>query len=141
MTVHEPTDRRGLRVLTLDESVRLLRQAVIGRIGFVHHGEPEVLPVTFGIAGHSPVFRTTWGSKLEVASGGGPVALEADHVDTAGGRAWSIVVKGIALVDYDDDAIRRYEALDIPSWLHDDAETFWVRITPESVSGRELLLP
>lgn len=141
MTVHQPTDRRGMGVLTLDESVQLLRRVVLGRIGFVHHGEPEVLPVTFGMDADCPVFRTTWGSKLDMASGGGLVALEADEVDAAGGRAWSIVVKGTALVDYDDEAIRRYEALGIPSWLRDGSETFWVRITPESVSGRELALP
>jgi uncharacterized protein len=141
MTVHESTDRRGMRVLTLDECVPLLRHVLIGRIGFLHHGEPEVLPVTFGMDGACPVFRTTWGSKLDVASGGGLVALEADEVDAARGRAWSVVVKGTALVDYDDKAIHRYEALDIPSWLRDGSETFWVRITPESVSGRELSLP
>jgi uncharacterized protein len=141
MTVHEPTDRRGLRVLSYDECLLLLRRAPVGRLGFVHHGEPEILPVTFGMDGAAPVFRTTWGSKLDAAAGGGLVTLEADSLDLALGRAWSVVVKGTAAVEYGDAGIARLEALAVPAWLRDDSETFWVRVRPESVSGRELTLP
>jgi nitroimidazol reductase NimA-like FMN-containing flavoprotein (pyridoxamine 5'-phosphate oxidase superfamily) len=141
MTVHEPTDRRGLRVLSLDECVLLLRRTIVARLAFMHHGEPEILPVTFGMDGQAPVFRTTWGSKLDAAAGAGLVALEADSLDVALGRAWSVVVKGIASVDYDDSDISRFEALGVPAWVRDDSETFWVRVRPESVTGRELTLP
>ena len=141
MIAKEPRDRRGLRVLTYDECLLLLRHARTGRLGFVHHGEPEVLPVNFGLDHDAPVFRSTWGSKLEAASGGHPVALEADAVDRATARAWSVVVKGPASVEYDDDAIARYELLGIERWVRDDAELFWVRVSPETVTGRELVLP
>lgn len=141
MTVHEPTDRRGLRVIAYDECVLLLRRATVGRLGFVHHGEPEILPVTFGMDGTAPVFRTTWGSKLDVAAGGGLVALEADSLDPALGRAWSVVVKGTAEVEYADVEIARLESLRVPAWLRDESEAFWVRIRPASVTGRELTLP
>ena len=141
MTDHEPTDRRGLRVLSYDECLLLLRRASMGRLGFVHHGEPEILPVTFGMDGPSPVFRTTWGSKLDAAAGRGLVALEADSLDPALGRAWSVVVKGTASVEYADADIARLESLGVPTWVRDDSETFWVRIRSESVTGRELTLP
>ena len=141
MTVHEPTDRRGLRVLSYDECLLLLRRAAVGRVGFVHHGEPEILPVTFGMDGAAPVFRSTWGSKLDAAASGGLVAFEADSLDPALGRAWSIVVKGTAAVEYADADIARLEALGVPVWVRDDTETFWVRIRPESITGRELTLP
>jgi nitroimidazol reductase NimA-like FMN-containing flavoprotein (pyridoxamine 5'-phosphate oxidase superfamily) len=138
VTAIEPTDRRGLRVLPYAECVRLMRHARTGRLGFVHDGEPEVLPVAFGMDGDTPVLRTTWGSKLEVAAAGGIVALEADTVDRSLRRAWSVVVKGPASVVYDDEAIARYELLGVERWLRDDAESFWVRVTPETVTGREL---
>ena len=141
MTVQEPTDRRGLRVLSYDECLLLLRRAAVGRVAFVHHGEPEILPVTFGMDGAAPVFRTTWGSKLDAASGGGLVTVEADQLDPALGRAWSIVVKGTAAVEYGDADIARLEALGVPTWLRDETETFWVRVRPESITGRELTLP
>lgn len=137
----EPSDRRGLRVLPYEECLLLLRNAHTGRLGFVHHGEPEVLPVNFGLDQDAPVFRSTWGSKLDAASAGHLVALEADAVDRATSRAWSVVVKGPASVEYDDDAIARYELLGIERWVRDDAESFWVRVTPETVTGRELDLP
>jgi nitroimidazol reductase NimA-like FMN-containing flavoprotein (pyridoxamine 5'-phosphate oxidase superfamily) len=141
MTPHEPTDRRGLRVLSFDECLLLLRHATVGRLGFVHHGEPEILPVAFGMDGPSPVFRTTWGSKLDAASVGGLVTLEADQLDQALGRAWSVVVKGTAAVEYGDVDIARLEALGVPQWLPGDTESFWVRVRTESVTGRELTLP
>jgi hypothetical protein len=141
MTVHEPTDRRGLRVIAYDECLWLLRRATMGRLGFVHHGEPEILPVTFGMDGPAPVFRTTWGSKFDAAAAGGLVTLEADSLDPVHGRAWSVVVKGTAAVEYADADIARLEALGVPVWLRDDSETFWVRIRPEDTTGRELRLP
>ncbi|MDQ1620213.1 MAG: uncharacterized protein QOE19_2782 [Actinomycetota bacterium] len=141
MTHIGPTDRRGLRVLSMDECLLLLRESRMGRLGFVHRGEPEILPINFGMDSTSPVFRSSWGNKLDTASVGGLVALEADEVDLHTRRAWSVVVKGQAVMEYSDAAIARYEALGVPAWLPDDAETFWVRVLAESVSGRELDLP
>lgn len=138
MTAREPTDRRGLRVLPHAECLLLLRHARTGRVGFVHDGEPDVLPVSFGMDGDAPVFRTTWGSKLQAASAGHVVAVEADALILATRRAWSVVVKGPATVEYDDDAIARYELLGVDRWVREDAEAFWVRVTPETVTGREL---
>ena len=139
MTAIEPTDHRGLRVLPHAECLLLLRRARTGRVAFVHDGEPEVLPVTFGLDGEAPVFRTSWGAKLSAAAAAHVVALEADAVDRVAGRAWSVVVKGPANVEYADDAIARYELLGVERWLHDASEPFWVRVTPQTVTGRELV--
>lgn len=138
MLKQEATDHRGLRVLDLDDCLTLLRQVGIGRLAFVHDGEPEVLPVTFGMDGAAPVFRTTWGSKLEVLARGRVVALEADELNPTAGVAWSVVVKGIAEIEYDDVAAARYDALGVPLWVPTPLERFWVRILPSSVTGRAL---
>jgi hypothetical protein len=71
----------------------------------------------------------------------GLVALEADSLDPALGRAWSVVAKGTASVVYADDVIARLEGLGVPAWVQDDAETFWVRVRSEGITGRELTLP
>ena len=141
MTAMEPTDHRGLRVLPHAECLMLLEHTSTGRVAFVHDGEPEVLPITFGLDRGAPVFRTSWGAKLSSAAAAHVVALEADAVDRATRRAWSVVVKGPANVEYDDDAIARYELLGVERWLHDASEPFWVRVTPQTVTGRELELP
>jgi nitroimidazol reductase NimA-like FMN-containing flavoprotein (pyridoxamine 5'-phosphate oxidase superfamily) len=133
------TDRRGLRVMGLDECLERLGSAVIGRVAFVHDGEPVVLPVTFGLDGATVVFRTSWGAKLQAAGQVGPVVLEADEVDRDEGTGWSVVVKGTAAVEYEAGPTERWEQLGVPYWLDPADETFWVRITAEEVSGRELL--
>ncbi len=138
MTAIGPTDHRGLRVLPHAECLLLLRRARTGRLAFVHDGEPEVLPVCFGLDDDAPVFLTTWGAKLSAAAAGHVVALETDAVDRAARRAWSVVVKGPANVEYDDDAINRYELLGVERWLP-ASDPFWVRVTPQTVTGRELV--
>lgn len=125
----------------MDECLLRLGRADVGRLGFVHDGEPDVLPVNFRLDGSSPVFRSTWGSKLYRASAEGLVALEVDDVDEETKQAWSVVLKGRAVLEYDDEAVARYETLGVPAWLGDDTETFWVRVVPDSVTGRELDLP
>jgi nitroimidazol reductase NimA-like FMN-containing flavoprotein (pyridoxamine 5'-phosphate oxidase superfamily) len=141
VTATEPTDHRGLRVLPHAECLLLLAHARVGRVAFLHDGEPEILPVTFSLDGGAPVFRTTWGAKLSAAAAAQVVAVEADAVDSAARRAWSVIVKGPANVEYDDAAIARYELLGVERWLHDASEPFWVRVTPQTVTGRELELP
>jgi len=137
----EATDHRGSRVLAMDDCVTLLRRVDVGRLAFIHDGEPELLPVTFGVDGISPVFRTTWGSKLDALARGRVVALEADALDVVDGVAWSVVVKGRAEIEYDDAAVARYEALGVPVWTPEPEDPFWVRITPSTLTGRVLELP
>lgn len=133
------TDRRGLRVLTLDECLDRLRSITVARLAFVRHGEAEVLPVMVGVDGATLVFRTTWGSKFEAAAARHPVTIEADHVDFATETGWSVIVKGTAAVEYDATVLARLESLGVPYWMRDATETFWVRVSPDEVSGREVL--
>ena len=132
------TDRRGLRVLGLEECLERLSTVRLARVAFARHGGVEVLPVMVGVDGATLVFRTTWGTKFEAAAARNPVTVEADHVDLGSGHGWSVVAKGTAAVEYDPAAIARLEALDVPYWVRDGAEVFWVRVSPEEVSGREI---
>jgi uncharacterized protein len=133
----QPTDHRGLRVLGLDECMRRLRATPLGRLAFVQDGEPVVLPVNHGVDGLDVVFRTTWGSKLQVAEEAGIVAFEVDGFDADRDAGWSVLVKGTASVVYESADTDRVDQLDIRSWPGHE-ETFWVRLRPFEVTGREL---
>lgn len=133
------TDHRGLRVMSLDECVRLIPTQVLARLAFVFDGEPVILPVTVGLDDLAVVFRTSWGTKMQAAIDGQPVAIEVDQVDPAKRTGWSVVVKGIASVVYDPEQTQRWERLRVPYWLDHTDETFWIRVIPEEVSGRELM--
>lgn len=141
MTPSGAFDHRGLRVLALQECLDRLHGAVVARLAFVHDGELSVLPVTFGVDGTTLVFRTSWGSKLHIAGDNGAVALEVDDFDPASGSGWSVLVKGTASIEYDADATKRWDQLGVPAWLAAEVETFWVRVTPDDISGRELMGP
>lgn len=139
MTTDVYLDHRGMRVLSLDECLERLRGEVVGRLAFVQDGEPVVLPVTFGLDGTNVVFRTSWGSKLQVAGDIGAVAVEADAVDPSAGTGWSVVVKGTAAVEYDPELTARWDRLAVPYWLGGGDDVFWVRVTAEEISGREIV--
>lgn len=133
------TDHRGLRILGLDECLRRLGSQVLGRLAFVHDGEPVILPITLGLDRVGVVFRSSWGSKLQAAIDDKPVALEVDDVDTSSGTGWSVVVKGTASVVYDPELVARWEDLRVPDWLPHAEDSFWVRINPLEITGREIL--
>lgn len=138
-------DRRGLRVLGFDECLERLRGATIARLAFIHDGEPVILPVNTGLDGATLLFRTSWGSKLQTAGDSTVVAVEVDEVDRARGTGWSVLVKGTASIEYDPALTAQWDReLDVPYWFAEgpaSADTFWVRVMAEEVSGREIIAP
>jgi CBS domain-containing protein len=133
-----PVDHRGLAVLSLDACLERLRSTPVGRFAFVVRGAPVVLPVNHGVDGTSVVFRTTWGSKLQIAQATERVAFEADRFDAATGSGWSVLVQGTAEAVYEDADIERYARLGVRSWAGDEGDMVWVRLRPDEISGREL---
>jgi uncharacterized protein len=133
-----PTDRRGLLVLDTDECLQRLRTAPVGRLAFVHDGDPVVLPVNHGLDGMCVVFRTTWGSKLEAAQSAGAAAFEVDGFDERTRTGWSVLVRGSLSTVYEVDDIRRYEALGVHAWAGLDADAVWIVLRPDEITGREI---
>ena len=138
---NQPTDHRGLRVLGFDECMERLRTAKVGRLAFVDTGEPVVFPVNHGIDGVDVVFRTSWGSKLQVAEKSGIVAFEVDGYDITSERGWSVLVKGTAQLVYESVDTDRYDQLGLRSWADIKGLGFWVRIRPVEITGREVVPP
>jgi CBS domain-containing protein len=135
------TDRRGLVVLGLDECLRRLATTPVGRVAFVVAGAPIVLPVNHGLDGTSIVFRTTWGSKLQVAQGGGAVAFEVDGFEHTTRTGWSVLVRGKASPVYESYDVQRYDALGVRPWagIEPEDDAVWIRIRAEEITGREIL--
>jgi CBS domain-containing protein len=133
-----PRDRRGLVVLTLEECLSRLHSAPLGRLAFVHDGGPVVLPVNHGLDGTTIVFRTTWGSKLQVARSAGAAAFEVDDFDVASRTGWSVLVRGAVSAVYEAHVIERCEALGVPSWAGIDSDSVWVVLRPDEITGREI---
>jgi nitroimidazol reductase NimA-like FMN-containing flavoprotein (pyridoxamine 5'-phosphate oxidase superfamily) len=135
------TDRRGLKVLGFDECLQRLRDAVVGRVGFLRDGEIAILPVNHVVDGMDIAFRTSWGSKLQTAADAGRVAFEVDGHDRALSTGWSVLVHGTATLVYEAEDRERLDAIADKPWIPLDVNTFWVRIRPEEITGREVLPP
>jgi nitroimidazol reductase NimA-like FMN-containing flavoprotein (pyridoxamine 5'-phosphate oxidase superfamily) len=132
-----PTDHAGLEILPFDRCLQLLTTVSVGRISFFADGEIVVLPVNHVVDGQDPVFCTARGSKLSAAEGQNLVAFEADDYDERTKSGWSVLVNGRAQEVYDDAEIQRLRRLGLHPWVTAVERPFWVRIRPDSVSGRQ----
>lgn len=136
------TTKHALSSLPADECRRLLGTACVGRLAFIHAGQPEVLPVNYVLDGDAVVFATGTGRKLWDASVS-PVAFEVDETDCASRQGWSVVIHGLAQEVTEADApalVLRLRALDIRPWAGGDRPHL-VRIAPESITGRRVGSP
>lgn len=113
----------------------LLRQGTVGRLAVVVERRPDIFPVNYVVDHGTVVFRTSSGSKL-ASSEGQPVAFEVDGWVEGSGLTWSVVVHGRA-----ERAREPYEALQamrlpLTPW-HPGAKPWFVRIEPDTVTGRQ----
>lgn len=131
-----PTDHAGLAILPLDDCLRLLGSVSVGRIGFQADGELVILPVNHVVDEQSVAFRAAAGSKLSAADGQARVVFEADDYDAGRRTGWSVVVNGNARVVYDDAEIEALNRRGLDCWADEEDRPFWIRIRPETVSGR-----
>ena len=131
-------DWSGLEVLPSDVCWGLLAEMPVGRVAFVHAGEPVILTVNFGVDGQSVVFRTASGSKLDNAIMERPTAFEADAWDADKQRGWSVLVRGISTEVLDPAEVARLEALGVTPWAQAVPRDTWVRLIPTEITGRRI---
>src|SRR5215208_5905084 len=92
-TEHQP--EKSLEVLSDDECLRLLGEAVIGRVGFQADDVLHILPVNYAVdADGTVVFRTTVDGLL-TRIGGRQAVFEADGFDLTSRTGWSVCVRGM----------------------------------------------
>jgi hypothetical protein len=92
-------DARGSTVIPAPECMQLLavsaKESGIGRLGVPTVQAPVVIPVNFALHGEQILIRVGIGFFSQAAAGH-LVAFEVDHVDSDAGRAWSVLVRGLA---------------------------------------------
>ena len=123
-----------LEVLSVDECVRLLRAADLGRVAFAAGERTEIFPVSYVVGDDALVFRTAPGSKLDHL----PLARVAFEVDGRdGAAAWSVVVHGVAhdITDTLDSRSEELRSLSVTP-LAPGHRVHWIQIRREEVSGR-----
>jgi nitroimidazol reductase NimA-like FMN-containing flavoprotein (pyridoxamine 5'-phosphate oxidase superfamily) len=129
--------------LTNDESMRLIEQAEIGRIGFTGRFGPVVLPVNYKVVDGTVVFRTEeYGSISQDLRTGIPeaayrVAFEVDEMDPATKTGWSVLVQGAARHVDDESERASLLAVGVEPWAAGERALF-MRITPSHVTGRRI---
>lgn len=131
-------DRGGLEVLDYAECTHLLEQQYVGRVAFVHAGEPLVLPVNYHWHRNSVVFRTAVGQKLDAAGRGSPVAFEIDGWDDTYQKGWSVLVRGFMEEVEDPEELRELASVPLTPWARSVERPYWVRIVASEVSGRRI---
>ncbi|MFT4029150.1 MAG: pyridoxamine 5'-phosphate oxidase family protein [Protaetiibacter sp.] len=119
--------------LDIDTCWELLAEEQLGRVIFVEGDDVEVFPVNFSLGGHSILFRSAPGTKLELVAERPRVAFEVDHRSDT--EAWSVILWGAAERLSFDDEIEHSGVLGLVSWSSDEKFNY-VRITPDRVSGR-----
>ena len=91
------TERRVLRELSREESLRLLSSVSLGRVVFTHQALPAIRPVNHLVDDGQVIIRTHPGAAiLTAAQRGVVVAYEADVLDPEAHVGWSVVVTGVA---------------------------------------------
>lgn len=128
-----------MRELEKSECWNRLRTSDVGRIAVYAEVEGvDIFPVNHVVDGGTIVFRTADGTKLARIDNGYAVAFEVDGTDGTDGteHAWSVVVRGTAHVISRREELFDIFDLDVRPW-HDGDKPRFVRIVPESVTGRD----
>jgi len=129
-------DHAGLGVLTSDACFQLLDSVPVGRVAFLADGEVVVLPVTYATDGDSIVFRSAVGSKVSAAGFRDSVSFQADSFDPVTRSGWSVLATGVAETVLDESETAALEKLGLEPWADVVERPFWIRIVPNSVTGR-----
>jgi uncharacterized protein len=132
-------ERAGLVALETEECLRLLRDAVIGRVAFQAYGAPQLLPVNFAVDDDGTVvFRTEERSVL-VQVAGQPAVFETDGFDPTTHTGWSVCVLGVGreITAGQDPAAGRLLEMTVIPWAPGRRDR-WFAISPDQITGRRI---
>ncbi|WP_454113885.1 pyridoxamine 5'-phosphate oxidase family protein [Microbacterium maritypicum] len=125
-----------IRVLDEQQSYELLTTTTIGRVGFVHEGRVQILPVNFAVSGHDLLLRTTPNGVLGALSSEPlEVAFEVDYHDPLGSTAWSVLMHGSLTRVPDDEAAG--DAARVHPWAGDD-RSLPLSLHIDTITGRSV---
>jgi nitroimidazol reductase NimA-like FMN-containing flavoprotein (pyridoxamine 5'-phosphate oxidase superfamily) len=121
-----------------DTAWRLLGTQSLGRLAVGRpDGPPHIVPVNYTVLRSSVVFRSAPGTKLDLLVTE-PVSFEVDYWNPRSRRGWSVVVEGLAYEASDREM--EIENLDLEGAV-ERQNSRWVRLMPQSISGRLITAP
>ena len=131
------TVRTWLTNLPQEECSALLARAVVGRLGVVIDGKPEVFPICHVYENGCVIFPTNEGTKMHAALRWPWVCFEVDAIDPNGLTGRSVMISGRAEEITDPVDIERAASIRAVPWRTQQTLR-WIRIVPEQVTGRRI---
>ncbi|CPR12145.1 pyridoxamine 5'-phosphate oxidase [Mycobacterium bohemicum DSM 44277] len=128
-----PLTDESSSILPVHECWDLLAGMSLGRLVTSVDGQPEIFPVNYAVQRRTVLFRTAEGTKLVSTAINHRVLFEVDDHNVAEG--WSVIVKGNARSLRTYEEIEDAEQAQVLPWTSSE-KSHYVRITPESVTGR-----
>jgi nitroimidazol reductase NimA-like FMN-containing flavoprotein (pyridoxamine 5'-phosphate oxidase superfamily) len=126
-----------LSTISPERCLALLGSVPFGRVVFTHRALPAIRPVNHIVDNNHIIIRSSLGSGITGAAGGGTVvAYEADAIDPDRRTGWSVVVTGKARLVDDPEDLARYEQL-LEPWV-DGRTDCVIAIPTDLVTGYEL---
>ncbi len=124
--------------MTGDECRRLLSTHGVGRVAVVTPHGPTIIPVNYVVAGRDIAYRTSDDAVLSRAAGK-EVAFEVDHIDEVARLGWSVLAVGEAVGVTDAGELERLDAVAYSLPWAGGERTYWMKVTPDRISGRRLV--
>lgn len=121
-----------------EDCAELLAGAVLGRLGVIVDGRPEIFPVNhvYDESTGSIVFPTNERTKWRAALAWPWVAFEVDGMDADRASGWSVAVVGRVEEVEDPAEVARLARRRTVAWMGGcDPTTHWMRIVPVKTTG------
>ena len=128
-----------IKELGVHDCWKYLRSTSICRIAFTDGDAVENYPVNFVPSNGTLLIRTGEGTKLASLTDRKAVTVEADGMNQYGTIAWSVILKGHALVVSDEEETRDAMEAGLSPW-QPGRKNVLLRITPEEISGRKFVI-
>ncbi|MEU3459979.1 pyridoxamine 5'-phosphate oxidase family protein [Streptomyces sp. NPDC006733] len=111
----------------------------VGRIAVTAGSGPAIVPVNYQMVDGALYFRTADGS-APALSIGTRVPFEVDHLDEAMSQGWSVLLVGDAERVADPDTVQHLIARAHSGPWAGGERAVWVRIAPDRITGRRIVM-
>lgn len=123
--------------LSAEECRARLSAHGIGRLAVDTPDGPVIMPLNYSVIDGAITFRTA-PDAVPATAVEARVAFEVDHIDEALSQGWSVLVRGRARAVRESDAVDRLNTLAYSGPWAGGERDMWVRIEPDSTTGRRI---
>jgi transcriptional regulator with XRE-family HTH domain len=126
-----------LVALDSERSWALIGKAGVGRIVFNSSDGPIALPVNYAVSKHDVFLRTDEDTVIAKIDADERVSFEADHIDDAMSKGWSVVVSASCEHLGTDCNISEIFDVRVDPWAGGRRE-HWIRLRARAIAGRAI---